>query len=325
MKYLVTGATGLLGNNVVRQLIEAGEDVRVLARAASDPRPFEGLRVERVEGDLRDPAAVAAACQGVEVVVHSAAHVHFGWTQAELHQAINVEGTRNIAAAARVAGARLVHVSTTNALGLGTLAQPADEENWLPGMPQVPYVLTKRQAEQVVRDEISRGLWAVIVNPTTMFGPWDWKPSSGKMMLEVARFSTFAPTGSQNFCDARDVAAGVIAAATKGTTGRQYILGGHNLTYFDAWRRIAAQAGRRGPWLPIGPLFRVFGGAFCNLRTRITGLESPANSAAIASSRLSHCYRIDRAQQELGYSARPFDQTLSESWAWFQERGYLSR
>jgi len=326
MKYLVTGATGLLGNNIVQQLVAAGEEVRVLARSTSDPRPLADLAVERVEGDVRDPAAVAAACRDANIVIHSAGHVQFGWTQADLHQAINVDGTRNVAAAARAAGARLVHVSTTNALGLGALAQPADEEHGLlPGIPEVPYVVSKRQAEQIVRDEVSRGLWGTIVNPTTMFGPWDWKPSSGKMLLEVTRFASFAPTGTQNFCDARDVAAGAIAAATQGKPGRQYILGGHNLTYFDAWRQIAALAGKRGPWIPMGPMFRFGAGTYLDLHTRLTGRESAANSAAIASSRLSHCFRSDRAQQELGYTIRPFQETLADAWAWFQERGYVKR
>src|SRR5438046_997000 len=118
MKYLVTGATGLLGNNIVRQLVEAGESVRVLARGSSDSRPLEGLPIERAAGDVRDAAAVAQACRGVSIVIHSAGHVHLGWRQLDQHRAINVEGTRNVAAAARAVGARLVHVSAINALGL---------------------------------------------------------------------------------------------------------------------------------------------------------------------------------------------------------------
>src|SRR5688572_20891920 len=101
MKYLVTGVTGLLGNNIVRALVEAGEQVRVLARATSDPRPLEGLNVERAVGDVRDAGAVAAACEGVQVVIHSAGHVHIGWTQLREHLDINVEGTRNVAEGAR--------------------------------------------------------------------------------------------------------------------------------------------------------------------------------------------------------------------------------
>src|SRR5262245_32645857 len=120
-KYLVTGATGLLGNNIARQLLEAGQAVRVLSRASSDGRALEGLAVERVAGDVRDAATVAEACRGVEIVIHSAGHVQLGWKQLDQHRQINVEGARNIAIAARTAGLRLVHVSAINALGLGRL------------------------------------------------------------------------------------------------------------------------------------------------------------------------------------------------------------
>jgi dihydroflavonol-4-reductase len=323
MKYLVTGATGLLGNNVVRQLLAAGHEVRVLARSTSDPRPFEGLAVQRAGGDIRDAEAVAAACRDVQVIIHAAGHVHIGWTQHDLHQRINVEGARNIAAAARLAGAKLVHVSTINALGLGHLSQPADEETALPGIIECPYVTTKRQAELIVLDEVARGLAAVIVNPSLMLGPWDWKPSSGKMVLAVARFAPFAPLGAANFCDVRDVAAGVIAAAEKAPPGRRYILGGHNLTYWDAWRQMARLAGKRGPFLPMGPLIRAIGAPALNLHTWVTGREGDANSAAMALGCQQHCFSSRRAEQELGYRVRPLAETLTDTWAWFRENGYV--
>src|SRR4029453_13151318 len=133
MQFLVTGATGLLGNNIVRQLLAEGYSVRVLARPTADPRPLAGLNVEMVAGDVRDPLAAKRACQGIDAVIHAAGHVHIGWRQADVHRAINVEGTRNVAVAAREAGARLVHISPVNALGLGRLENPADEESALPG------------------------------------------------------------------------------------------------------------------------------------------------------------------------------------------------
>jgi dihydroflavonol-4-reductase len=323
MRYLVTGATGLVGNNVVRQLLAAGQAVRVLARGTSDPRPLEGLDVERVAGDVRDPAAVAQACAGMDVVIHSAGYVYIGWTGVEEHVAINVEGTRNVARAARLAGARLVHVSSINALGLGRLEWPADEDTALPGIVPIPYVVTKQAAELVVLEEVGRGLWAAIVNPATMFGPWDWKPSSGQMLVEVSRGSLFAPVGAQNFCDVRDVAAGVLAAAERGQSGRRYILGGHNLAYRDCWTRIAALGGRRGPRLPMGPIFRAVAVPLLHARTWLFGRESAANSAALALSRQSHCFSSARAQRELGYRIRPLDETLADAWQWLKEHGYL--
>jgi dihydroflavonol-4-reductase len=323
MKYLVTGASGFVGNNVVRQLLASGEQVRVLSRATSDPRPLDGLAVERCPGDVRDAASMAAACDGVEIVIHAAGHVHLGWRQREQHQAVNVEGSRLVAAAARVAGARLVHISGINALGLGKLNSPADEESGLPGIIEVPYVATKREAERIVLAEVERGLDAVIVNPGFMLGPWDWKPSSAKMLLAVTRFAPIYPTGAVSFCDVRDVAAGIIAAAQKGRRGRQYILAGHNLSYREGWRQMARLVGKRGPISPMGPLFRAAVGPILNAYTWLTGFEGDANSAVLALGKQEHCFSSRRACEELGYSIRPFSETLADTWAWLQEWGYV--
>jgi len=322
VKYLVTGATGLLGNNIVRLLIERGEQVRVLARLTSDPRTLADLPVERVEGDVRDSQAVAQACQGVQFVIHAAGFVHIGWKNLEQHRAINVEGTRTVAAAARQAGARMVHVSGVNALGLGQLKQPADEESALPGIVECPYVITKRESETVVLAEVARGLEAVIVNPGCMFGPWDWKPSSGKMILAVAKFAPIYPTGAVTFCDARDVAAGTIQAVREGRTGQRYVLGGHNLSYLAAWRQMAKMVGRGGPISPMGPLFRGAAAPILDLYTWLTGKEGDANSAILLMGRQQHCFSSRRAETELGYRARDFDKTLADTWSWFRQWGY---
>jgi dihydroflavonol-4-reductase len=302
-----------------------GHSVRVLARAASDSRPLAGLDVESVPGDVRDAHAVDSACRGVDVVVHAAGHVHIGWTQRDVHKTINVDGTRNVVTAARESGARLVHVSTINALGLGQRGAPADEETALPGIVPVPYVVTKRAADEVVLGATEHGLWATIVHPATMFGPWDWKPSSGKMLLEVTKFCLIAPVGSGSFCDARDVAAGLVAAAERGQPGRRYILAGHNLSYRAAWTKIAALAGRPGPKLPMGPIFRAIAAPVCDLRTWLGGSESAANSAALAMGCQSHCFTSARAERELGYGIRPLDETLSDAWQWFIDHGYAPR
>jgi dihydroflavonol-4-reductase len=323
MTYLVTGATGLLGNNLVRLLLAQGQTVRVLVRPQSDPRALAGLPVERFTGDVTDPAAVRQAVRGAKRVIHCAAHVHLGWQQWAEHRAINVEGTRHVAEAARDEGVRLVHVSAINALGLGRLDQPADEESALEGIVPVPYVVTKRQAEQVVLGLVSQGLDAVIVNPGCMFGPWDWKPSSGKMLLAVARFAPVAPLGAVSFCDARDVAEGTLAAAERGRCGQRYILAGHNLSYWEAWRQMARLAGKRGPWLPMGPVFRAISGPILDFRTWWTGREGDANSAVLRLGRQQHCFSSRRAQEELGYRIRPFHETLQDTWDWFRAHGYI--
>lgn len=323
MRYLVTGATGLLGNNVVRQLLAAGETVRVLVRAGSDARPLADLKVERVVGELRDAGAVTEAVRGADVVVHCAGHTHIGWTQQSQHQEINVAGTRSVAAAAREAGARLVHVSSINALGLGRLAAPADEETALPGIVECPYVLTKREGERIVLEEVGRGLWATIVNPALMLGPWDWKPSSGKMMLSLPRVVPSAPVGAATFGDVRDVASAVIAAGTRGQSGRRYVLGGYTMSYREAWQKMARSGGKLGPYLPMGPLFRGIVSPILDVYNGVRGREGDFNSANIAMGRQEHCFSSRRAEQELGFRVRKFDETLADAWSWFREYGYL--
>ncbi len=323
MLYLVTGATGLVGNNVVRLLLDKGARVRVLTRASSSPRPLAGLTVETTIGEVGDPASVERAVRGVDCVIHAAAHVHIGWTGLDLARAVNVAGTANVAASARRAGVRLVHVSSVDALGLPPRGAPADEDTPAGGGVLCPYVVTKREAERAVLDEVAAGLDARIVNPAYMIGPWDWKPSSGRMLLEVARNrALFAPLGTNNFCDVRDVAAGVLAAAERGAAGRRDILGGERLSYFQAWRIFAKVTRSLPPLLPAGPLIRLAAGRCGDLWTKLTGREGDINSAATTSSAQLRNFQSTRAERELQYHSRPLAESAADAWKWFREHGY---
>lgn len=323
MLTLVTGATGLVGNNVVRLLLERGEKVRVLARSGAGSRALEGLPVEIVQGDVRRPEAIRAACRGAARVIHAAAEVHIGWKGMDTARAINVEGTRNVAEAARAEGARLCYVSTVNTLGLRSRAEPADEETPVCDSVPCPYVITKREAERVVDEQIAAGLDAVIVNPAFMLGPWDWKPSSGRMLLEIATgWAKLAPPGGNDFCDVRDVAAGILAATERGRRGRRYILGGEAMSFLDAWRMFAEIIGVKPPWRKALPPGLWLFGHFGDLRGWLTGREPNLNSAAVALSRLHHHYSYARAAAELDYRPRPAREAAETAWKWLKGNGY---
>lgn len=324
MTTLITGATGLLGNNVLRDLLATERPVRILSRAIKRPKALEGLVFEAASGDISEPDVVRKAMQGIELVIHCAGQVHIGWSQREEHQRVNVEGTRNVAQAALENGARMVYVSSVNALGIGARDFEADEETARPGIVECPYVITKRAAEEVVLDLVEKGLNAVIVNPGFMLGPWDWRPSSGRMVIEIStRFAPLAPKGSFNVCDVRDVSAGTLAAAEKGKAGRHYILGGHNVSYFELWKLISAVAGKRGPIMPAGPMQRAIGALYGDFIYRITGREPDLNSAGVAMSSQHHRFKSDRAIAELGYKIRPLNETLHDAFDWFIAYGYL--
>ena len=324
MLTLVTGATGLVGNNVVRMLLDRDQAVRVMVRANGDPRPLDGLGVERCEGDIRDPKAVRKACEGVSQIVHSAAVVHIGWSQLELQRAVNVLGTRHIAQAARDVEARLVYVSSCDAVGLSLTDQPADEDTPFQGKIPCSYVISKGEAEATILNQIGLGLQAVVVNPGFMLGPWDWKPSSGRMLVKIGQtFAPLAPPGGLSVCDVRDVSAGILAAADRGQIGRRYILAGHNCSILELWRRFKQVSGGRPPfataWTPT-----VMAAGFCgDFVARLTGREPDINSAAVRMARLFHSYSSHRAVKELDYSVRPLDETIQDAWRWFREHKYV--
>jgi dihydroflavonol-4-reductase len=185
-------------------------------------------------------------------------------------------------------------------------------------------VVTKSEAESAVRTVIDHGLDAVIVNPGFMIGPWDWKPSSGRMLLEVGkRYLPLAPAGGCSICDVRDVAAGTLAALERGRTGQNYILAGYNLSYLDIWRQFSKIGRHRPPIGRVGPAMRFLAGKTGDWIGRVTGREPDVNSAAIAMSTLCHYYESNRARVELDYANRPLDETLADAWQWFQQHGYV--
>ncbi len=309
MTVLVTGATGLIGNNVVRNFTETRPEqkIRCLVRPGADPRPLAGLRVEIVEGDITDANSVISACNGATAVIHCAALVHIGWTLQKDMQAINVDGTRNIARAARVAGARLVHVSSADTL------RPARER-------QIPYVASKIAAEQAVQDEVARGLDAVVVRPSFVLGPNDWKPSSGSAFLAASTgWVPFAPRGELSLCDVRDVAIAISNALDSENLGGHYNLAGHNIRWLDALRLFARCGGQWPPVCRFDPLADRAVGLGGDLVGRLTGRESAVNSALMRLARSTTNLDDGQARSDLDYVNRPLEETLRDTWRWFSD------
>jgi dihydroflavonol-4-reductase len=193
-----------------------------------------------------------------------------------------------------------------------------------PPKPLSVYVASKREAEVVFREQVARGLDGLIVNPGFMIGPWDWRPSSGRMLITVARsFTPFAPSGGCSVVDVRDVACGILSACFHGRCGENYILAGENVTYFDLWRRMAEISGGRPPWYLIPPRINWLAGKIGDLKTAITGKESIVNSAATQMGALKHWYCSQKAIDQLGYRIGPVDDALADAWDWFRAYGYV--
>lgn len=320
--YFVTGGTGLLGNSIVRELCARRLPVRVLCRPGSPRVAFEGLPVEIVEGDVNQPTALDAGITGCTAVFHCAAMIHLGWTQLEESRRVNVEGTRNVVEACLRHGSRLIHVSTVDTLPSARSRSTPIDERGLNGRAKVPctYVVSKTEAEQVVRDAVDKHqLDAVIVHPGFMLGFYDWKPSSGRMFLQVTQAPVVVgPPGGCSLCDAQEVAKACVNAVERGAAGQHYILAGENLKFRELWRRMLRIAGSRKPVLPLGKRVS-WGGVVIDWANRRFSLpERDVNGASICMANLYHFYDSTKAQRELGYNPQLSDTRLAEIWEWLK-------
>lgn len=326
VRILITGATGLVGNNCLRQLQDSDHDLHVLVRDEHDERPFADLHAHRHEADLGKPDQIQTAftkLADLDVIIHAAGDTHIGRKRKPGQWRINVDATETLASVARECGAKFVFVSSVDALPAGAPGQLVHEETTGGAKFPCGYVETKREAEQRIGRLAKAGLDAVIVNPGFMLGPWDWKPSSGKMLLEVAtRFTPFGPKGGFSVCDVRDVAAAIGRVATSRVSHQRYILAGNNVRYIDAWRTFAKVSGGSPPICAAGPLMRIIAGRWGDLVTRVSGQEGAINSASVGMSELYHYYDSSRAVRELDYRIRPIEESATDAWNWFKQYGY---
>ncbi|HEV7732676.1 MAG TPA: NAD-dependent epimerase/dehydratase family protein [Candidatus Binatia bacterium] len=325
---LVTGATGLVGGNLVRALVADGRRVRVLVRRAGTS--VDGLAgVEAMTGDVTDPESLTRACDGVEHVYHCAALVSMWPRLAADMWRVNVDGTDHVLDACRRAGVRrLIHCSSVDAIGLPEGDAPSTEStawNWDRLGLDNPYARTKWESQRRVLAAATHDVDAVVVNPTYMFGAWDARPSSGRMILEVAAGRAVGWTsGGNNVVDVEDVVLAMIAAAARGVRGESYILGNENLTYRDIFGAIAAVLGVRPPRLAIPyPLARV-GGWLGDLAATVTGKEPGVNTLTARLGYVGHYYDPGKARAVLGMRRTPIRIAIARAVTWFRQAGMLA-
>ena len=327
MKTAITGASGLVGGNLAAALREAGHEVVATRRPSSKVAHLDDLDLRWVDADLSSTEALARAFDGAEVVFHCAAAVSVRRVPPPWMIDANVTGTQRIIDACRAAGGRrLVHCSSTVAVGVSEDARPIDETApWnLPahGLDDA-YATTKHDSEQLVHAAVREGLDAVIVNPGYMFGPRDVRPSSGRLILEVVngRVPGMTP-GSNCFVDVRDVTASMIAAAERGRTGERYILGGTNLTYVEVFRLIAQVAGVRPPRFTLPRWLSMAAGLAGDLQEALSDAEPMLNRSTVAwGYEPGFRFSSAKAQTELGHRARPVEQSVQAALDWFATHG----
>jgi dihydroflavonol-4-reductase len=334
MTVLVTGGTGFIGINLVRELADRGEHVRVLARATSNLQPLrqalETRVAEIVVGDLLEPASLDAALAGVRVLYHVAADYRLWAPDPSVLYRVNVEGTRALLAAAEKAGVdRIIYTSSVGTLGLPVTGPGSEATPVGLGDMVGDYKRSKFLAEREAEAAAARGLPVVIVNPSAPVGPWDWKPTpTGKMLVDYLRRRMFAylETGL-NIVHVRDVARGHILAAERGRVGERYILGhaAGNLRLREIFERLAPYTGIAAPrWrLPHGTALAIAG--VLEGVSRITGREPLASRTAVRMAAKRMFFEPTKAVRELGLPQTPVDLALREAVDWFWAHGYAPR
>lgn len=323
---LVTGASGFLGSAIAAAVRAAGYRVRVLVRPSSsraNVSPLDDLCV----GDVTDRSSLAAALKGVRFVFHAAADYRLWARDPRDITRNNVEGTRLIMEEALRAGVeRIVYTSSVATLGLGHGA-PADESRPLTEIEAIgAYKRSKVAAERLVEAMARRDrLPVVIVNPSTPIGPRDVKPTpTGRVIVDAAcgRIPAFVDTGL-NLVHVDDVAAGHLAALSRGEVGDRYILGGENVLLSAMLADIAAIVHRAPPTLraPRALLYPLAYAA--EFLARFGSREPLLTVDGLRMSRHRMFFDDAKARRVLGYASRPYREGLSDAVAWFGAHGYL--
>jgi dihydroflavonol-4-reductase len=335
MLAFVTGATGFLGSHVARVLAEQGAELRLLVRPTSDLRNLDGLSADRVVGDLREPASIAAALAGCDVVFHVAADYRLwvrGREPGEMYRS-NVEGTRSLLEAAQKHGVRrVVYTSSVATMGFTAHASSnngrvADEASPVSLADMIGhYKRSKFMAEQVAIDAARSGVDVVIVNPTTPIGERDIKPTpTGRIIVDFLKrkFPAYVETGL-NLVDATECARGHVQALEKGRAGERYILGGENLTLKQILDRLAAITGLKSPTVKLPYFFALAAGVADEMVTgRLLGREPRATIDAVRMGRKMMFVSSAKAERELGWRVIPVEGALRRSVEWFRANAYV--
>ena len=323
MKISLTGASGHIGTNLCRELLKQDHQLKVLVNQYTDS--LKGLNIERVQGNLLDPGSLKTLADGSDVFIHLAASISINGTKDCLET--NHQGTLNVINAVRDCKVkRLLHFSSIHAITHEPLDETLDETRSLALEDHIIYNRSKALAEQAVHEAVRDGLDAVIINPTSVMGPNDFKPSLiGQAIIQLYKeqMPALIP-GGYDWVDVRDVVYGTIAAIEKGRTGESYLLSGHFVSLPDLYKKLLKLKGG-GKRLPVLPFWLAeLGVPFLKAWAKITKSKPLYTRESVDILKTAHPdISSSKAEKELVYKSRSFDETLKDTIAWFHENHYL--
>ena len=324
----VTGADGMLGMSICRELISQGYHVK--AFVLSVPKSFltSSPDVEIVTGNVLDPESVERELAGCDFLIHCAALTSV-WPRrsaAVLHT--NLNGTRNVLEAAKKAGVkRMVHIGTASSFTPGSIDRPGDEASAYSGWKFcLDYTDSKYLAQQLLLKEYSEnGFPVVILNPTYMLGPYDSGPSSGKMLIEILESKIFGYSpGGKNFVCSADVARAVVNSLRTGRTGECYIIGGENLSYREFFEIVCKATDKKIKLFKIPASLILVFGFISSAFARLTFTHPRLSFTMARFACVDQYYSSRKAEEELGYLPASIEKGINSCVDWFKSNGYLN-
>jgi dihydroflavonol-4-reductase len=319
---LVTGATGHLGNVLVRELISRGEKVRVLILPGESLKPLQGMLIEVIVGDILDREAVSKAMKGISTVFHLAGVIAIRPGMETIMHRVNVEGARNVAEIALESGVdRLIHVSSVHAFRREPHGTVINEETPLAlDSPLGSYDRTKAEGTRAVLDIVEKGLNAVIVCPSGIIGSHDYADSEmGKTLLSFIRNKmSILFEGAFDFVDVRDVVKGLILARDKGISGEIYILSGSQITIEKLHQLTVSASGKNRPSLKVPVKLALFAVSIIQRLFHWLKIKSSYTVYSLQTLIDNSLFSSEKAMHNLGYRSRPLAEAVSDFLAWRQ-------
>lgn len=320
---LVTGATGHLGNTLVKKLLKSGRKVRVFLRKESDPISLSGLDIQKSYGDIQDFSSVMEACRNIETVYHTAAEISIMPSGYKHLDRVNCKGTENIISACfENKVQKLIYTSSIQALA-GTCGESGLDEKacFMPEKCCSGYNRTKAAASCGVLQAAKQGLHTVVLCPTAFIGPYDYKISLiGQFLIDYLQERlSFIIDGAFDFVDIRDVANAHIAASQKAGAGQYYIISGHQIDMRKLINILYNMTGKRKPRYWLGNSLAGLTAYFTTFYYWLTGTKPQFTRYSLATLKSNSLFSHQKAARELGYRPRPFEKSLQDSIEWYKK------
>lgn len=328
MKCIVTGATGHIGNVLIRELIQSKYEVTAFVLKGDNIEHLKDLPIKFAYGDVRNKNSLIQAFKGMDIVFHLAGIIEIGNGNKKNVYEVNVGGTQNVWQACKeVRVKKLVYTSSVHAIAEKKIGEVITETTtFSKELVKGTYAKTKAEATKYLLENADKGVDVIIVHPSGVIGPYEYIPSNlGQLIIDCANKKIGAYLkGGYNFVDVRDVALGTIAACEKGKAGECYILAGHQVSVKDLMQDIEEITGVKAPKFKIARWFAYITGFMSEIYYKMVKEKPLFTSYAVYTLGTNSNFSIEKAKKELGYNVRDIKVTLKDTIDWLEEEGKIN-